>query len=281
VYDPRYPFDDATYNPIVTGTATRKAVDTTLSAAAGVSQSNPRNVPCVPPGALALGDYVILENQSTQRERGRVRAIAAASIELEEDLQFDYASGDSLVSAEMTSPAIPDVFLQNEDNLGENYYARWSYTVDSVAHAATTRWDLVREPFRSGVRDSDLLKRYPDLLHVTRFQNHPATLAPIIEAAERDVQMILGFSGYDPDKVRPGDEVDNLVIFRTFALLGINGAHPPDRDAELYRDDVVKEWEYVRQQLVDGQLKIPYDINEDDQMSDAEEAGAATYTLTR
>lgn len=260
VFDPRYAFDDAVNNPIVTGTATREAVDTTLTAAAGASQANPRNLPMVAPAALAVGEFVIVENAAKQRERVTVRKIAAAAVEIEEPLVFEYATSDTVVSAKMASPAIPDAFLQDEDNLAEHYFARWTYTVDGVTTTATTRWDLVREPFRSNVQDSHLLDRYPDLLRVTSFKNHPATLKPIIAEATRDVMLDITKAGYDPDRVRGGEIVDRLVVYKSFELVSMIGSHPPDRDVEEYKTDMVEQYAMQRNDLINQRLKIPYDV---------------------
>jgi len=254
----------------VTGTATRKAVAATLTAAAGVSQSNSRNVPCTPPAALVVGDFVILTNAESQSERSRVRAVGAAAIEVEDELQYDYANGDDLESAVMTSPAVPDAFLQDDDNLGQDYYAVWVYTVGGISYSATSRFDLVREPFASRVMDSDLLEMNPDLKRIISFQNRPGDLQQVIDGAKKDVEVDIISAGYEPDRVRGVELVDRLVVRRTFYNIALLGGHPSDIDAEAYVDMARDEYNQIMNRILDGTLKIPYDKDDDDVIDESD-----------
>jgi hypothetical protein len=264
IYDTRYPLDDTTKNPLVTGTATRKAVSTTLTAAAGASQANPRLVSLSPPAPLKVGDFVWITNASSQAERRKVVAIGTSTITLDEDLVWDYPiTTSTMASAEMTSPVIPAGFVQNKVNLGEDYMADWVFAVAGVTYHTRTRWDLVREIVDWALFDSDLLERFPDLRRF-RFASSPDSFAPITKAAQRDVDGVLRARDFDPDKLRGNETVKYLVALRALLLLAQNGVKPNGVEARDYHDWANAEWERWSNLLLNGYLKIVYDTDEDD-----------------
>jgi len=280
VLDPRYPIGDARHT-ITSGTAARKAIVATITDAAGVSQTNRRNVPCVPPAALKIGDPVFLLNSAKQQERSRVRKIDTISLEVEDELVWDYDAPDLVHSAEMTSPSLPDAFLQSDLNLGASYSARWTYTVDGRTYVHTTEFDLVRQPFEGFLPDDDLAELQPDLPYFAKFRNTPANFDPLKRAARKDVEMDLHMAGYDPDRVRGTAIVGRLEAKKFFALLAMTGAHPNGVEPDLYIEKTEAEYDWYRQQVISQKLKIPYDANEDDALSPTEMKGTAAIVLVR
>lgn len=262
LYDSRYPRSDATKNPIATLSATRKAIDTTVTAPSGASQSNKRRATCTPPVALVAGDFVLLQNTAGQRERVEVTAKAAGYFDVAYDLAFDYDNADTIKSAVMTSGTFPSAFINDEANLREDYEAVWTYAVAGVTYTETTRWDLVREVLSTSIFDSRLLEKFPDLLRY-RFRAHPSTYAPLIRAAQRDVELKLRARGYAPDRFRGNELVQHAVDCRVHYLLAVNGVHPPGVTKAEHEDFTRREWEQALTDMFGGISKVPYDVNND------------------
>lgn len=281
LYDSRYARTDASKNPIVTGAATRKVVDTTVTTASGASQSNPKRVFCVPPAALLLGDFVILTNAALQSERVKVVAITSgASFDVDHDLAFDYAIGATIQSAVMTSPAVPTPWASDVTNLGESFDAVWSYTVGGIACIETSRWDLVREVLEDGVPDSYLYDRFPDLRRF-QFRDQPGTFQPQVRAAQRDVEALLRACNLKPHRLRANEKVRHLVELRTLVIIADNAVKPPGSEAESYFGRKNDEWERQENLALSGTLKFEYDDNEDGVLSAAERESFQVLDLIR
>ena len=272
LYDVRHARSDTVYNPIVTGTATRISASTTISGSTGAAQSNPRLITVTPPAALKIGHFIRLQNTSLQSERAEIVAIATATITVSHDLAFDYASGDTFNSALMTSPAVPTAWASEDDNLGDDYEAVWSYTVNGVSYVKTTRWDLVREVPDTQVFDSDLLERMPALWR-HKFSAPPETFGPLIKAAQKDVDAFLVGMNINPTRVRGNELVKHLVVLRTFVLVADNGRKPAGVDSsDSFYQRKKEEWDQMTVLLTNGTLKIPYDGNHDGIITASERA---------
>src|SRR3990172_1897814 len=76
------------------GSGTIDAVSTTVDAASGVSESNPRKLSLASTTSIVIGRYYLVENASSQRELVKIVKITSAdSVEVEFPLSYDYASG--------------------------------------------------------------------------------------------------------------------------------------------------------------------------------------------
>lgn len=279
LYDTRYSRTDTAKNPIVAGTATRRAISTTTTGAAGAAQTDPKRVPMVPPAALKMGDYLRIVNAALQTERRKVTAISAAYIEVDGNLVYDYATGATVASAEMTSPAVPDAFAADEANLVEDLEAVWVYTVDGVTYTRTTHWDLVREAASAVVPDSALFERFPDLRRFT-FKSDPGTFQFFVRAAERDVENLLALKGYDVDRLRGGERYSWLVEVRAHCLIAENAVKPNGQEAQTYIEARKGDWDRIWVGIQGGTMKIPYDQDEDGVIQDGDRK-AAVIRLTR
>lgn len=281
LYDPRYALTDTAHNPITpTGTATRSTVTGTISNASGKSQSNPKRVTCTPPAGLSVGDFVVLTNASGQSERVEVAAKSASYFDAAFDLALDYpgAGGDTFASAVMTGPAVPSSFYGSIVNIGEDYIAEWSYTVAGVPYVVRTRWDLVREITDSSVFDSDLFARYPELRNFT-FADHPGTFAPQMKQAQLDVEATLIAGGYSPTKIRGNELMRFLVLARTARLVALNAKKPNGMAATDFYQRIDEEWRRWEDRILGGTLRIPYDDNRDDVVTENEKRYSTAYFI--
>lgn len=269
LYDPRYRQDDAVHNPIgASGTATRRAISTTLTAAAGASQTNPKNVPVVPPAPLAVGDYVLLTNDSGQVERGEIVAKAAATVTLRDPLEYDYATGATFESAVMDSPAIDATWLSVITNIVEDCYAIWTYAVAGKTYRVRTYFDVVREIASWTIPDSLLYERYPDLRR-WKFEDR-VTFEGLKQAAIRDVDATIVEVGRDPDRCRGSETMARLVELRFWVIAAENGFHPIGREIADFLDERDRAWAADRNSVLNGTLKVPYDVNHDDVIEQSE-----------
>lgn len=268
-YDSRYAQTDTAHNPIGSaGTAARRAISTTLTGAAGASQSNPKNVPVVPPAALKVGDFVLLTNAANQVERGEVVAKAAATVTLRDPLEYDYATGATFESAVMDSAAIDSTWIQNDDNIVEDCYAVWVYTVAGKTYRKRTYFDVVREIQDWDIPDSFLFQRYPDFRRV-KAEDRP-DFNGMRQAAIRDVNRLVISTGRDPDRLRGNETMQDLVELRFWVVAAENGCYPTGSTLADFYEQRKNEWDTQKNLVMNGALKLPYDVNGDDVIADTE-----------
>lgn len=263
LYDSRYPQTDTAHNPIgSSGTATLRAVSTTLTAAAGAAQNDPRNVPVVPPGALKVGDFVLLTNASGQVERGEVVAKSASSVTLRDPLEYDYAIAATFESAVMDSPAIDATWLSSTQNLVEDCYAIWTYTVAGKSYSRRTYFDVVREIVSWDIPDSLLFARYPDFRRF-KFEDRPS-FADMRATAVRDVEQFVVGRGLSPNRMKGAETIQRLVELRFWVTAAENGFYPVASSKAEFLTERINEWTIEKGLVVDGAVKLPYDTNNDD-----------------
>lgn len=282
LYDSRHDPDDATYNPIVTGTATRTAIDVVTNGAAGPAESDPRNVPILAATITGLGTLLKpgiclwLTNASQESERIEVAKVGTSSIGSVEKLSYSYATGASVKSAEMTSPAIPAAWIQDEINLCEDAYAVWTYTVGGVTYRSRSYFDVVREIVDNSIRDLDLLDGFPELGRLLNAKER----AGYIRAAQTDVDMLFRLRGYSPNRVR-GTEAYTWLIKKLIPLKAAQtGKKPGGIDHVTFLQAMTAEWEQAESQFLEGRLAVPYDAVEDDVIA-SEERDAFAVDLLR
>jgi hypothetical protein len=265
LYDPRYEFTDTARNPIVSGSATTIYFDCTLSGAAGPGESDPRNVPVDAMdsyGEVMIGDEIIMENSYHQQERVTIAKWGTTSFGVADPLVWTYAHNDTAKSAMYKSPVIPTAWVSDINNLGRDYIAQWTYTVDQITYVTRSRFDLTREIQDTSVEDSVLLQRFPDLKRFA-FKRAPDGYLPLIKAAQRDVDALMWQRGFDPNLLRSNERLQFLVEKRAHLLIAENGIAPSGRDVEEYVRSRREEWEDLATQVTEAWLKIPYDTNND------------------
>lgn len=268
LYDTRYARSNTDKNPIVTGTATRTAISTTVTAASGPSESNPKRITCTPPAATKAGDFLLLTdivNASEAPERIRVAGVGGAYIDSVYDLARDYSTGALIESALMTSPAVSTAWVSEQNNLGSDYEAEWTYTVGGVTYVETSYWDLVRYIAESSVKPLDVLDRYPGFSQFLTVIDMEA----YIRAAQREVDAVLHGLGKIPHRLRGNEFIKHLVIVRTCLCIADSDVKPPGKTSlsEFYTRRL-QDWDEARTQLLDGSVKIPYDADEDGVIDD-------------
>jgi len=279
MYDTRYDRGDTAKNPIVSGNASRTFDEVLLTAAAGPALTDPRNIPYGPDvyGEVSVGDPLWIENAYHQRERIIIAKYSTSAIGAADPLVFTYAKDDKLQSTVCLSPEIPTAWVSDEDNLGQEYLAEWTYTVEQTIFKVRTRWDLTREIQDSHVDDSILFERFPDLGRF-RFRSSPETFLPLVKAAQRDVDAICWKVGVDPNKLRSNERLKYLVETRAQLLIAENGVKPNGRDVEEYIRRKQSEWDDLTSAITEGYFLLPVDSDNDDI---ADDTTMQTVTLVR
>lgn len=268
LYDPRLDPDDSDA-VIVTGTATRRALAITMNGAAGPSESDPRNIPVLAADITSIaavidpGDFLWLESASHERERIEVLKIGAASIGARHPLQGSYASGATIRSAVMRSPAIPTAWIQDEDHLLLDCWAKWVYAFDGRTYTVRSYFDVVREVPATEVTVDALLQVLPDLNTKLVKQEE---LRGFIREAQGEVDHMLVGRGLEPTRLRGNEAVKRLVLKRAALLAAVNARKPNNRDPERFVDWAAGEWSQAAAAFTEGKLPIPYDSDEDDQL---------------
>lgn len=266
LYDGRYDPDDTTNNPIVTGTATRTAIDIAMNGAAGPDESNPRNIPVAAAdmtsiaSAIKVGQLLWLTSASKEKEQIEVAKYGSTSIGALDPLAYTYASGADVESAEVTSPAITAAWIQDEDNIGSDYYAVWVYVVGGITYRSRSYFDVVREVVETALREVDIADGFPDFMRVVAARERTG----YIRDARRDVDMLFRLRGFNPNRIRGTESYQWLERKLVPLKAAQNGRKPNGMSATEYLAVAEREYNLAATQFLEGKLPVPYDVTEDD-----------------
>lgn len=282
LYDGRYDPDDTAHNPIVTGTATRTAISVTMNGDAGPDESDPRNIPVS--GAnmtsisslLKVGALLTLTNASNESEVVEVAKWGSASIGALDPLAVTYASGATVQSAELTSPAIPTAWIQDDLNIDADFRAEWSYTVGGVTYRPRSYFDVVRELVDTSVRVVDVADAFPDVMRVLSKRERDG----FIREAQREVDKLFRQRGYSrPDRLRGTEAYQSLVRDCVPWIMARSGRRPNGYPSTMDFIPVARDqWDQAAAQFLEGKLIVPLDQNDDD-VNQAEEAEVMSTSL--
>jgi hypothetical protein len=282
VYDPRHDPDTAEGVIVAQTNAPLRAVDVTTNGPAGPTEADPRRVPLAAAtmatiaASVHVGDCLWLEGASQQREQIQVARIGSDHVGAVDKLAHTYATGAKVQSAVLSSPAIPDAFVNDEANLGRGYYAEFAYSEDGEPHYLRRRFDVVREIGECLVTAQTLLERHPEIAR--KLGPGRRDCAGYLRAAERDVDALMRAIGIDPALVRSNEDRSRLVELRTLQLMAEDGITPGGRDPEAFAAERRAEYETMANLALGGKLSLPYDANEDDVAND-EAPVSNTYFL--
>ncbi len=280
IYDPRSS-PTASPNPLVNaGTATLNSVTTTLNGSVNPLSSDPTSIPLASTTGILVGDHLWLTNAAGETEQIEVLGVTAAVVFSCWPVTLTHITGALCVSSKMTSPALSTAWVSDVANLDADFYAIWSYTVAGISYRARTSFDLCRAAPQFRALSARVFERWPGLKKFA-FPDHPGGFEQIARAAFRDVANLLRLRGIDPAKFRGGyDLQDWLAEVRLSLLLAENGVSPNKRDIERFVDARTAEWGDLLAQFTNGVIPVPYDGDDNDQISDGER-GAMLITLSR
>jgi hypothetical protein len=210
--------DDADDEFSLTGTVETNP-NTTLDAAAGASQSNPRNIPLTATTGCAVGRTYLLTGAASLKEWVEVESVTSAdSITARHPLHNDYASGATLQSTRITA-SVDNTWAADESNIleaGANpmYRVRWVYVVGGVTYVADTYFNLVRYGARHGVTPQDVEAAMPGWLDALPIDHRNDQGRRLLDEAYRTVKIDLHGIDLDDAAIAEAEIIDELVRYR-------------------------------------------------------------------
>ena len=199
--------------------------NTTLDAAAGQSQPNPRAVPLTATTGIAEGrEYLITHATSGLKEWAIVESVTSAdSVTVKHPLHNDYASGATFQSTRITAP-VDDSWIADEANIrndaGPNpaYRIRWEYVVGGQTHVADSYFNVVRYAGTHGVRPADVESTSPGWLDRLPSDHRVDQGRRLIDEAYRAVKIDLAAIWQDDAMVANAEIVDELTRYKCLEI---------------------------------------------------------------
>ena len=264
-----------------TATATMDSVSTTVSAGAGYNATSRRVLSLASTASIVVGrQYCVAGASSGQREIVVPASIGTASITLEDDLSYVYASSDTLKGLRQTI-TVDATFIADSskinmygssygssarsprrrrssgtDTLAPPYRVRWSYTTGSTSRQSWTYFDVVRQQAKHHLSIHDLREVFPDVTaEEWRGQRGQGFLRQLDAAWDR-FQFDVRCSGYDVDMIREGPMVDQLVRKAWLMIIAEAGVCPGNRDLSEFVAEKQKDYVMSYRRAIEGALNV-------------------------
>jgi hypothetical protein len=233
----QYGLDEST--PEFSGAATVSTVNTTSTAAAGASQTDPQAVTLTSVAGIAVGSLYLLTAPSGVKEWVTVIQVVGLVVRVRFRLANDYAIGATFQGCTLTA-AVDNTwvaslrFLSDLADTAPDYRVKWTIVIGGATYFLYTFFDLVRSDGVHHVEMSDVNERVFGLLDSIPIEYQAEQGRPIIDGAWRAVRADLIAHGIHPDSWRDDEALDELVLLRTIRNLAESGLRPPSVDARLY-----------------------------------------------
>lgn len=200
--------------------------NTTLDAAAGPSQTNPRNIPLTATTGVSVGrTYLVTHAASGLKEFVEVDSVTSAdSVTVKHPLHNDYAINATFqttrIQATVDSTWIADETNITTDDVGPNpmYRVRWVYVVGGVTYVADSYFNVVRYAARHGVQAQDMDSLVPSWLDSLPTDHRTDQGRRLIDDAYREVRMDMHQVDLTASAVAESEIVDELVRYKAVEL---------------------------------------------------------------
>lgn len=221
------------------GTATIDSVDTTVDAASGASESDPRKVNLASTASIVAGrKYRLSEGQLV--EWVEVLSVDASGfVRTRAPLLNDYTTA-AVFEGTYLSAAVDATWVADDANLSDlvdpnpDYRARWLITVDGADTLAYSYFDLVRAPYIHAVDLSDLSGRWAGVHEILQPGERMDQARGLIESACRVVRIELASIDLSDAAVLEDERLDEAVTLAALMLLAEGGRHPQTFSAAEY-----------------------------------------------
>lgn len=198
--------------------------NTTLSAVAGASESNPTALTLTSGTGVTIGRrYLLTEDSTGVSETVEVIGVNGTAVTLRHPLRNNYTAGAAFVSTRATQ-VFDSTWVADVGNLSPgydpnpNWRAKVSYTVGGTVYTALVYFDLVRYPARHGVTPVDVDARFPGWLDSLPPDYQFDQGRALIDRSFRMVRMDLYQDGKADQAMRNGEAIAELVITRAMLL---------------------------------------------------------------
>lgn len=218
--------DDGTAETATTGIAAVETnPNTTIDAATGFGQSNPRVVYVAATTGFAVGrDYLITSADGAKEWFRCVEIDSGVSVTAAYPLQNAFASADTVQSTRI-SISVLDAFIQDVNNVSDDmdpnpsYRVRWQYTVGGVEYVHDGYFDVVRYTSGHSVSPADMEAFVPNWQHNLPTYHQHDQGRRLIDEAFNQVRWDLHESDKADEMLRSADGIDELVKHRAWVQL--------------------------------------------------------------
>lgn len=258
------------------GTATLDSVSTTVNAASGYSQTNKRRVFLASIAGIVVGRNYLLTNTLGQRVVVSPIEIQATYVVLGYDLAYDFASSSTFIGLRHYF-TVDATFIQDLSNINiygqlprlgmqhvssggrveaPPYRVRWSFTAGGVSFQRWTYFDVVRQQSSHSVMPRDLQAWFPDMVMEEWESQKGELFRRQIEAAWSMVQNDIRMAGYDPDAIRDGALLDQVVRCAALMVISDAGVSPTGRNPDQWAAERRNDYKLTFQRAIGSGLAV-------------------------
>ncbi len=241
------------------GTATLDTVNTSLSAAAGPTQSDPQRLALASvAGIVSTRRYLL--SVDGRREWVTPIEIGASHIRARYPLQSDFASG-ALVQSTTLTAAVDATFVALTSSLSDlsdtypDYRVKWTIVYSGKTYVLYTFFDVVRSQVEHRVDMDDVNARAPGLFDTLPVEYRVDEGRPLIDSAWRAVRAHLVASGLDANGIHDNEAIDELTVLRALRIVAEGGWHPPAMDLGTYMTITTSNYDRFFEQHFQATLK--------------------------
>lgn len=239
-------YADDTTTAEFSGTATVDTVNATLTATAGISETDPQNISITSTGII-LGRRYLLSEDSVKEWVDPIE-IGTGFIRSRWPLRSDYTVAATLASTVLTATVDATWVarldrLRNLENPNPDYRVKWTILVGGVYVVAYSFFNLVRAQVVHQVDIADIDDRAPGLMDSMPAEYASEQGRPLIDAAWKSVKAKLASIDLQVSEFRDDAILDEMVILRALAMLARGGWHPQQYQLSEYVADTQSEYD--------------------------------------
>ncbi len=247
----QYTNDDATAE--FSGTATVSTVNTTITASAGPSQTDPRLLTLTVTGIAAGSRYLLAQN--SVKEWVDVVEVGATTIRVRFPLQHSYTTGATFQGCTLTAAVdatwIAQIYnISNLVDTAPDFRVKWTVIVGGATIVVYSFFDVVRTVANHHVTIADVNERAFGLMDSLPVEYREEAGQPLVEAGWRAVRAHLLTQSIQPDSWRNDEAMDELVVLRSLRNLAEGGWHPVGTDLEQWRKTVTDNYDRFFEQHI-------------------------------
>jgi len=218
--------DDQTAESAAGAGSVESDPNTTLDAAAGPSQSNPRNIPLTATTGVAATRTYLVTGAAGLKEWVEVDSVTSAdSVTAKHPLHNDYAIGATFQTTRIQATVDP-TWVADTANLSTSiemsgnpmYRVRWVYVVSGKTYVADTYFNLVRYAAKHGVSPQDIESMMPGWLDRLPTDHRNDQGRRLIDDAYRSIRVDMRQLDLSPSSVACAEITDELIRLKTIEL---------------------------------------------------------------
>ena len=240
------------------GAATVNTVNTTIGAASGQGQTDPRLVTLASSSNVASGSLYLISEAGLTELVEILSVPSGTTVRARFPLQNTYSTAATFAGVTL-SAAVDATWISNLANVSDlsdttpDYRVMWTIVVGGATVIAYSLFDVVRQDVRAHVDIGDVDARAFGLVDSLPLDYRPDRGRGLIDGAWRAVRSHMFASGISPEGWRDGEALDELVILRTLKHLGEGGWCPPGWDRAAWTKLQVDNYDNFFMQHVVGQ----------------------------